>query len=76
MTKSNLSRLIFIDSSVNTHGDSAKVIVPPHPFSATGNERLALTLLSFCARRNWYNVNATNKNGSDALRIGATKCKI
>ena len=60
MTKSNLSRLIFIDSSVNTHGDHAKVLVPPHPFGAVKSERIALTLISFCARRNWYNVNATN----------------
>ena len=60
MTKSNLSRLIFIDSSVNTHGDHAKVLVPPHPFNAVKSERIALTLISFCARRNWYNVNATN----------------
>ena len=60
MTKSDLSRLIFIDSSVNTHGDHAKVLVPPHPFGAVGSERIALTLISFCQRRNWYNVNATN----------------
>ena len=60
MTKSDLSRLIFIDSSVNTHGDHAKVLVPPHPFGAVKSERIALTLISFCARRNWYNVNATN----------------
>ena len=58
--KSDLSRLIFIDSSVNTHGDHAKVLVPPHPFGAVGSERIALTLISFCQRRNWYNVNATN----------------
>ena len=60
MTKSDLSRLIFIDSSVNTHGDHAKVLVPPHPFGAVKSERIALTLISFCARRNWYNINATN----------------
>ena len=60
MTKSNLSHLVFIDSSVNTHGDHAKVLVPPHTFGAVKSERIALTLISFCARRNWYNVNATN----------------
>ena len=54
------SKLIFIDSSVNTHGDKTKVIVPSHPFSATGGERMALTLVSFAMRRNWYNVNPTN----------------
>ena len=54
------SKLIFIDSSVNTLGDKTKVIVPSHPFSATGGERMALTLVSFAMRRNWYNVNPTN----------------
>jgi hypothetical protein len=35
-------------------------MVPPHPFSSNGGERMALSLVSFTMRRNWYNVNATN----------------
>ena len=54
------SRLIFIDSSVNTHGDRSHISLPPHPFTAIGNERMSLTLLSFSIRRNWMNINATN----------------
>ena len=55
------SKLIFIDSSVNTDGrDHTKLLIPPHPFSAQGGERMALTLVSFTMRRNWYNINATN----------------
>jgi hypothetical protein len=61
MVRGTTSKLIFIDSSVNTHGDHTKVIVPPHPFSATGAERLALSLVSFSMRRNWYNLNNTNR---------------
>ena len=61
MVRGQVSKLIFIDSSVNTHGDKTKVLVPPHPFSATGGERMALSLVSFAMRRNWYNVNDTNR---------------
>jgi hypothetical protein len=60
MVRGTVSKLLFIDSSVNTHGDHTKVLVPPHPLSATGNERLALSLVSFSMRRNWYNLNPTN----------------
>ena len=61
MVRGQVSKLIFIDSSVNTDGrDHTKVMCPPHPFSAQGNERMALTLVSFTMRRNWYNINATN----------------
>ena len=60
MVRGTTSKLVFIDSSVSTHGDHTKVIVPPHPLSATGGERMALSLVSFSMRRNWYNVNATN----------------
>ena len=55
------SKLLFLDSSVNTHGDKTKVMVPPHSFAAQGNERMALTLQSFSMRRNWYNLNDTNR---------------
>ena len=58
--RGQLSKLIWIDSSVNTHGDRTKVLVPSRPFSAQGNERMGLTLVSFAMRRNWYNVNPTN----------------
>ena len=54
------SRLLFIDSTVNTNGDQSRINLPPHPFSAVGNERMSLTLLSMSIRRNWYNINPTN----------------
>ena len=60
MTKGNLSKLIFVDSSMNTHGNSTKILVPPMPFSAKSNESLALTLVNFGIRRNWPNINVTN----------------
>lgn len=60
MTKGNLSKLIFLDSSMNTHGDSTKILVPPMPFSAKSNESIALTLVNFGIRRNWPNINVTN----------------
>ena len=61
MPRGTISKLIFIDSSVNTDGrDHTKVLVPAHPFSAQGGERMALSLVSFTMRRNWYNVNPTN----------------
>ena len=61
MVRGDVSKLIFIDSSVNTHGDKTKVMIPPHSFSAQGNERMALSLVSFSMRRNWYNINDTNR---------------
>ena len=54
------SKLIWIDSSVNTHGDQTKVIVPSQMLSAIGNEHMSLTLVQFAMRRNWYNINVTN----------------
>ena len=56
------SRLIFIDSEINTVGNrgKAKVLLPNHPFSVCCNDRMRLTLLSFEMRRNWYSVNQTN----------------
>jgi hypothetical protein len=60
MVRGAISKLIFIDSSVATHGDHTKVLVPPHPLSAGAGERMALSLVSFSMRRNWYNANPTN----------------
>jgi hypothetical protein len=55
------SKLIFIDSTVNTDGrDHSKILCPPHPFSASNGERMSLSLVSFTMRRNWYNINNTN----------------
>ena len=56
------SRLIFVDSEINTIGNQgkAKLIFPPHPFSVCCNDRMRLTLTSFEMRRNWYSVNPTN----------------
>ena len=61
--RGDFSRLIFIDSSVNTVGDHAKVLLPSRSFSVQGNERMSLTLQSFGIRRNWYNINPTNNTG-------------
>ena len=57
------SRLVFIDSEINTVGNrgKAKVLIPNSPFSVSGTDRMRLTLLSFDMRRNWYNVNQTNQ---------------
>ena len=55
--------MIFLDSSVNTHHDRTKINVPPHPFSAVGTERIALSLQQFSIRRNWLNINPTNNTG-------------
>ena len=63
MVRGQVSRLIFIDSSVNTHGDRTKVLLPPRSFTASGNEQISLTLQSFSIRRNWYNINPTNNTG-------------
>lgn len=56
------SRLIFVDSEVNTVGNRAraKVLFPSHPFTVHGTDRMMLTLVSFDMRRNWYSVNQTN----------------
>ena len=61
--RGDVSRLIFLDSSVNTHGDSTKVICPTQAFSVASHERMSLTLQSFSMRRNWYNINPTNNTG-------------
>ena len=58
--RGQVSKLVFIDSSVNTHHDTTKIQLPPQPFSATGNERIGVSLQSFSLRRGWYNINPTN----------------
>jgi hypothetical protein len=59
--RGDLSKLIFIDSSVNTDGrEHSKIMCPPHPFSTTQGEKMTLTLVSYTQRRNWYNINPTN----------------
>ena len=63
MVRGTSSRMIFLDSSVNTHHDRTKINVPPHPFSAVGTERIALSLQQFSIRRNWLNINPTNNTG-------------
>ena len=65
--RGNFSRLIFLDSSVSTVGDRAKVLLPSRSFSVQGNERMSITLQSFGIRRNWYNINPTNNTGYIAV---------
>ena len=60
--RGDVSKYIFVESSCNTDGrDHSKIMVPPHPFTATGQDRVALTLQSFSMRRNWPNINDTNR---------------
>ena len=63
MVRGTMSRMIFLDSSVNTHYDRTKINVPSHPFSAVGAERLTLSLQQSSIRRNWLNINPTNNTG-------------
>ena len=63
MTKGSLSKLMFIEGNLKREGndDEVRVHVPPHPFSAVGNEKMALTLLSFSMQKTGlYSVNASN----------------
>ena len=60
MVRGSISKLVFIDSTINTTNDKTKVLFPAHPFSSTGGERMALTLVSFGMRRGWHNINPTN----------------
>ena len=63
MVRGTTSRMIFVDSTVNTHHDRTLISLPPHPFSVVGNERAAFSLQQFSIRRNWYNINPTNNTG-------------
>jgi hypothetical protein len=59
--RGDVSKLIFIDSTVSTDSrDNTKIMVPAHPFSTQSGEKQSLTLVSFTVRRNWYNINASN----------------
>lgn len=68
--------MIFIDSTINTHNDHTKVLCPPHPFSVSGNDRMALTLVSFGMRRGWHNVNPTNNTVYVFVGNAYYKCEI
>ena len=70
MVRGSLSRLVFLDSSVNTHHDRTKVFLPTQPFHAQGEEKISLTLLQFAIRRNWYNINSTNN--TFFINLGST----
>ena len=72
--RGSISKLIFIDSTVNTHHDETKVIVPAHPFQCTQDERMSLTLVSFGMRRGWHNINPTN--GIFYLYVNATYTQV
>lgn len=63
MVRGQVSRLIYIDSKVNTHGDRTRVLLPSRSFTCSGSESLSLTLQSFSMRRQWYNINLTNNTG-------------
>ena len=65
MVRGQVSRLLFLDSSVNGTGtgDRTRLLLPSGHFTATGNEQMSLTLQSFSIRRNWYNINSTNNTG-------------
>jgi hypothetical protein len=56
------SKLMYIDSEINTVGNQgkAKIIVPNHQFTVYGSEQMRLTLISFEMRRSWYNINQSN----------------
>lgn len=71
MVRGDNTRMIFIDSSLNTTGCATRVMLPPIPFSAGTGEKLALTLSSFTLRRNWYNINPTNSIFFLYYRTGA-----
>lgn len=62
MMKVRDSKLMYIDSEINTVGNrgKAKIIVPNHPFTVYGSEQMRLTLISFEMRRSWYNINQSN----------------
>jgi hypothetical protein len=58
--RGNVSKLIFIDSSINSHNDHTRILLPPHPFSAQGQDKMTISLVSFGMRRGWHNINPTN----------------
>ena len=62
MDRVKSSRLLIIDSELNSVSERGKcrVLIPNHPFSVSGTDKMSLTLLSFVMRRQWYNINKTN----------------
>ena len=60
MVKGNLSKYIYLDSSVNTLNQHTQVLCPSHPFMTQGNEKMSLTLVSFGMKRSFYHLNNTN----------------
>lgn len=60
---SKKSKLIFIDSEINTsnsHGTKIKLLLPPHQFSVQGEDSMRLTVLSFDLKRDWLDINRNN----------------
>ena len=55
--------MMFLDSRMHSHNDRTKVLLPSRPFTASGEEKMSLTLMQFSMRRNWYNINETNNQG-------------
>ena len=58
--RGDVSKLIFIDSTVATDGRDTTKVMLPQQFSTGVGEKMSLSLVSFTMRRNWYNINATN----------------
>ena len=76
MVRGTTSRMIFVDSTVNTHHDRTRISLPPHPFSVVGNERAAFSLQQFSIRRNWYNINPTNNTGYVYITVPIMNSKL
>ena len=74
MVKGAISKYLYIDSSLNTHNDHTKVLLPATPFSAEGGERMSLTLLSFGMRKAFHDINPTNS--IFYLFVGATYYEV
>lgn len=54
--RGDITKYLFIDSEI---GDG-RISLPPLPFSAAGNEKMTLTLLSFSMNKRWPKINPTN----------------
>jgi len=54
-------RSVFLNSEINTQqGQIQRLNFPSSSFNVSQNEQMQITLSSFHARRNWYNINQTN----------------
>lgn len=60
MVRGDQSKLLFIDSTVATHNDRVKLMLPSSAFTADAGDRIALTLQSFSMRRNFYSIHKYN----------------